>query len=97
MPRPSSPCARPVDATTVTEPPTSVGKVYPPFLRSAFVLLCLSAFVPFVIVGLRAVVMSAFVPLCLSAFVPFVIVGLRAVVFCRFWKPPRVGEVVPKF
>jgi len=34
-----------------------------------------------VIVGLRAVV----------------IVGLRAIVFCRFWKPPRAGEVLPKF
>jgi hypothetical protein len=24
-------------------------------------------------------------------------VGLRAVVSCRFWKPPRAGEVLPKF
>ena len=24
-------------------------------------------------------------------------VGVRAVVSCRFWKPPRVGEVLPKF
>jgi hypothetical protein len=26
-----------------------------------------------------------------------VIVGHRAVVFCRFWKPPRVREVLSKF
>ena len=24
-------------------------------------------------------------------------VGARAVVSCRFWKPPRTGEVLPKF
>ena len=24
-------------------------------------------------------------------------VGVRAVVSCRFWKPPRAGEVLPKF
>ena len=24
-------------------------------------------------------------------------VGVRAIVSCRFWKPPRVGEVLPKF
>jgi hypothetical protein len=24
-------------------------------------------------------------------------VGLSAVLSCRFWKPPRVGEVLPKF
>ena len=24
-------------------------------------------------------------------------VGLRAVIFCRFWKPPCTGEVLPKF
>ena len=24
-------------------------------------------------------------------------IGVRAVVSCRFWKPPRVGEVLPKF
>ena len=24
-------------------------------------------------------------------------VGIRAVVSCRFWKPPRAGEVLPKF
>ena len=59
MPRPSSPRARPADAPTITEPPTSVGKVYPPFLRSAFV--------PFVIVGLRAAVL----------------IGLHAVCDCR--------------
>ena len=41
------------------------------------------------IVGLRAVVIVG-----LRA---VVIVGLRAVVFCRFWKPPRAGEVLPKF
>ena len=23
--------------------------------------------------------------------------GVRAVVSCRFWKPPRAGEVLPKF
>jgi hypothetical protein len=74
VPRPSSPRACPADAPTVTEPPTSVGKVYPPFLR-----------------------LSAFVPLCLSAFMPFVSIGLRAIVFCRFWKPPCAGEVLPKF
>jgi hypothetical protein len=42
-----------------------------------------------VIVGLHAVVL---VGLC-----AIVIVGLRAVVFCRFWKLPRAGEVLPKF
>ena len=24
-------------------------------------------------------------------------VGVRVVVSCRFWKPPRAGEVLPKF
>jgi hypothetical protein len=27
----------------------------------------------------------------------YVVVGLRAYVLCRFWEPPRAGEVVPKF
>ena len=39
--------------------------------------------------------------ICLLAFVPmfgiYVVVGHRAYVSCRFWKPPRAGEVLPKF
>ena len=39
--------------------------------------------------------------ICLLAFVPmlgiYVVVGHRADVSCRFWKPPRAGEVLPKF
>jgi hypothetical protein len=27
----------------------------------------------------------------------YVVVGHRVVVSCRFWKPHRVGEVLPKF
>jgi hypothetical protein len=27
----------------------------------------------------------------------YVVVGLRAYVLCRFWEPPRAGEVLPKF
>jgi hypothetical protein len=27
----------------------------------------------------------------------YVVVGDRVVVFFRFWKPPRAGEVLPKF
>jgi hypothetical protein len=27
----------------------------------------------------------------------YVVVGHRAVVSCRFWKPHRAGEVLPKF
>ena len=41
------------------------------------------------IVGLRAVVNVSFRAV--------MNVGLRAVIFCKFWKPPRVGEVLPKF
>ena len=39
--------------------------------------------------------------ICLLAFVPmfgiYVVVGHRAYVSCRFWKPLRAGEVLPKF
>ena len=43
-------------------------------------------------VGLRAVVNVVNVGLR-----ALVNVGLRAVIFCRFWKPPCTGEVLPKF
>ena len=48
-------------------------------------------------VGLRAVVdvgVRAVVDVGVRAVVD---VGVRAVVSCRFWKPPRAGEVLPKF
>ena len=48
-------------------------------------------------VGLRAVVdvgVRAVVDVGIRAVVD---VDVRAVVSCMFWKPPRVGEVLPKF
>ena len=50
-------------------------------------------------VGLRAVMnvvnvgLHALVNVSLCA----MNVGLRAVIFCMFWKPPCIGEVLPKF
>ena len=49
------------------------------------------------IVGLRAVVIVGLRAVVIVGLRAVVIVGLRAVVFCRFWKPPRAGEVLPKF
>ena len=48
-------------------------------------------------VGVRAVVdvgVRAVVDVGVRAIVD---VGVDAVVSCRFWKPPRAGEVLPKF
>ena len=48
-------------------------------------------------VGLRAVVdvgVRAIVDVGIRVVVD---VDVRAVVSCRFWKPPRAGEVLPKF
>jgi hypothetical protein len=50
-----------------------------------------------VIVGLRAVVIVGLRAVMIVGLRAVVIVGLRAVVSCRFWKPPCVGEVLPKF
>ena len=49
------------------------------------------------IVGLRAVVIVGLRAIVIVGLRAVVIVGLRTVVFCRFWKPPRAGEVLPKF
>ena len=49
-------------------------------------------------VGHRALVSSNSCCMWFSAIEPlFVDVGLRADLFCRFLKPPRAGEVLPKF
>ena len=48
-------------------------------------------------VGLRAVVdvdVHAVVDVGVRAVMD---VGVRAVISCRIWKPPRAGEVLPKF
>ena len=48
-------------------------------------------------VGVRAIVdvgVRAVVDVDVRAVVD---VGVHAVVSCRFWKPPRAGEVLPKF
>ena len=55
---------------------------------NAFVPLGLSAFVPLWFSAFVPLGLSAFVPLWLSAFVPLFLAG---------WKPPRAGEVLPKF
>jgi hypothetical protein len=48
-------------------------------------------------VGLRAVVIVG-VRVVVDVGVRAVVdVDLRAVLSCRFWKPPRAGEVLPKF
>ena len=53
-------------------------------------VLCMYVGLPAVVdLGVRAVVD---VGVC-----AVVDVGVRAVVSCRFWKPPRAGEVLPKF
>ena len=60
---------------------------------SAFVpCMSLTAFVPYVDVW-------AFVPYVdVWAFVPYICCRPSCRLFsCRFWKPPRIGEVLPKF
>ena len=54
---------------------------------------------PFVNVDLRAVNVGihAVVNVVNVGLRALVNVGLRAVIFCRFWKPPCTGEVLPKF
>ena len=72
-------------------PPPSTPAATPVSMKVHFSLvLCMY-------VGLRAIVdvgVRAVVDVGVRAVVD---VGVRAVVSCRFWKPPRAGEVLPKF
>ena len=73
----------PVQFSAPPPPPPSTPAATPVSMKVHFSLvLCMY-------VGLRAVV-----DVGVRAVVDF---GVRAVVSCRFWKPPRAGEVLPKF
>ena len=76
-------------------------------MHRPFVNVGLRAVVNVVNVGLRALVkvglravnvgLRAIVNVVNVGLRALVNVGLRAVIFCRFWKPPCTGEVLPKF
>ena len=62
-------------------PPTPAATLVSMKVHFSFVLCMYVGLHAVVDVGVRAVVD----------------VGVRAIVSCRFWKPPRAGEVLPKF